>query len=269
MADFYKNKIPIIRRDLNEGFVYNAVEPVSMGAVPRDYSVDPVEMRDAPTSMKLVDLARLDDLYDQGEINEDSLEHLLIRAIERGEFKHLDQNGFPDCWMHSPAHARMVDAVKQNIPVPFLNAVAAATMTGRTNGGWCGLGMKFGRDKGWPEVCTDAPYQSRRYKMTPALQATMDRNKALEDWYDLGAAEWDQKLNKHQFITCLFNNLPTPSDYNRYAHSMLSIRWVRTHLGWGPLTLNSWNGWGWNGLAVLLDHVPDGSCALRSSTPTA
>lgn len=268
MPDLYKGKIPIVYRDLNEGWLRNAPyrEP-SRGAVPRDFRKQPVAMGDSPAEMRTYSDSEWDALYDAGEENEDSLEHILLRGIESGKFEHLDQDGFPDCWYHSTAHAAMVDALKQGAPVPRLNAVAGATLLNQLNGGWSGLSMKHMREHGCPTVCDDAPYQSRRVRRTAALAANMAQHRVLEDWYDLGRPEYDQQLTRAQFTTCLFDNLPTPSDYNRYAHAMLSIRWVRIEPGlWGPLTLNSWAQFGYHGLCVLAGHVPDGSCALRSGT---
>lgn len=274
MPDFYKGKIPIVRRSLDEAFVRGVpTDPLATGAIPRDYSADPVEMRDSPDGMKLYAESEYDALYDAGEANEDSLEHLVLRAIERGEFEHLDQNGFPDCWFHSTAHAVMVDCVKQNVPVPRLNAVAGATLMNRTGGGWCGLSMKYIRENGCPLAGTgpgEWPYQSRRGRDTPELRQKMKLHRALEDWYDLGREVYDQVLSRKQLATCLFDNNPAPSDYDEYAHSMLSLRLVRIEKGsWGLLTLNSWKQFGYKGLCVLAERWPDGSCALRSSTPSA
>lgn len=275
MPDLYKGKIPIIRRDLNEGFIRGAVpdpEHRSTGAVPRDFAEQPLEMRDSPSQIKLYDASEWDALYDAGEENEDSLEHLFLRG-GKPAFELLDQNGFPDCWCHSTAHAGMFDDLKQNIPIRRVNAVAMATLMGRTDGGWCGLSMKFARERGFPLVGTGVgewPYQSRKGRDTPELRAAMERHRDLEDWYDLAKAEYDQDLTKAQLSTCLFNNLPSPSDYNRFGHSMLSIRLVRVERGsWGILTLNSWKQFGYFGLCVLAGMWPDGSCALRSSTPAA
>lgn len=274
MPELYKGKIPIIRRSLNEGFIGNTPDTMpATGAVPRDFDVDPVALRDSPDKIKLYNESEYDALYDKGEANEDSLEHLYLRGVAAGKFEYLDQNGFPDCWAHSTAHAIMVGYLVQNLPVPRLNAVAAATLMGQTNGGWCGLSMKFAREKGCPLVGTgpgEWPYQSRRGNNTPELQANMAKYRVLEDWYDLGKREYDQDLSSQQLATCLFNNLPSPSDYNRFGHSMLSLRYVRIERGsWGLLTLNSWKGFGYHGLCVLAGMWPDGSCAMRVSTPTA
>jgi hypothetical protein len=271
MPSFYKKVVPIIFRDLNEGFIRGTPDIApSTGAVPRDFKVDPVEMRDSPAQMTLIPTSDYDAYYDAGEEAEDSLEHLYLRGGNPA-FEFLDQNGFPDCWTHSTAHAIMFDQLKQNLPVQRLNAVAAATLMNRTNGGWCGLSMKFAREQGFPVVGTgrgEWPYQSRRGNDTPDLRASMKLHRDLEDWYDMAKAEYDQDMSKGQLATCLFNNLPAPSDYNEFSHSMLSIRWVRIERGrWGILTLNSWQGFGYHGLCVLAGMVPDGSCALRSSTP--
>jgi len=277
-VDLYKGKIPICRRDLNEGFLRGLTdeEHRSTGCIPRDYSIDPVEMRDSPGQMKVYDTSEWDGLYDAGEQKRDTLEHKLVAALESGDFKFLDQNGFPDCWAHSSTHALMVDRLVQNLPFLMLNAVAIATLLRQTNGGWCGLSMKFIREHGAPVVGTGPgqwPYQSRRGSDTPELRAAMAMHKGLKDWYDLGKAEYDQTMSKQQMATVLFDNYPMPSDYNRASHSMLSVRLVRYEKNaWGWLTLNSWQQFGYHGLCVLpIDDgwVPDNACALRSSTPSA
>lgn len=268
MADLYRGKIPIVRRSLDEGFLRGEPPGLAAGAVPRDFREDPLEMRDSPDQMTLVKRSEWDALYDKGEEAEDTLEHLYLRG-DRPAFEYLDQNGFPDCWFHSVCHAMMMSYVVQNLPVPRLNAVAGATLMNRTNGGWCGLGMKFARDQGCPLVGTgpgEWPYQSRRGRDTPELRAGMARHKAQEQWYDLAKAEYDQDLTVDQIATCLVNNNPTPSDYNRFGHSMLSLRLVRIERGsWGLLTLNSWAQFGHHGLCVLAEMWPDGSCALRTT----
>jgi hypothetical protein len=271
MAELYKGKIPVIRRDLNEGFLRGVPpNPLATGAVPRDFSVQPVEMRDDPGGMKLIPESEWAALYAAGEEAEDSLEHIYLRAAESGKFEFLDQNGFPDCWAHSTAHAIMIDRLKQNLPPVRLNAVAVATLMNQTNGGWCGLSMKFARENGFP-VAGDGPgqwpYQSRRGRDTPELRANMKLHRDLEDWYDLSRDVYDQELTKQQLATCLFNNCPSPSDYNRFGHSMLSLRWIPSLNG--PLTLNSWQGFGYHGLCVLANMTPDSSVALRASTTSA
>jgi hypothetical protein len=270
MPELYKGKIPVVRRDLNAGFLRGTPADLGFGCVPRDFAVDPVEMRDSPDGIKTYSDAELRDIYDAAERDESSLEHILLRAVERGEFEFLDQASFPDCWTHSTAHAIMLDRLKQNLPYVKLNAVAVATLLNQTNGGWSGLSMKFAREHGFP-VCGPGPgewpYQSRRGKDTPELRASMKLHRDLEDWYDLGRREWDQKLARAQLAACLSDNLPCPSDYNRFGHAMLSLRWIPALNG--PLTLNSWKGFGYHGLCVLADMVPDNAVALRASTPSA
>ena len=271
MAELYKGKIPVITRDLNEGFLRGlpAARTFATGAVPRDYDLDPVLMRDSPDQMRVYSPAEVQAAYDKAEAAESSLEHLYLRAVQKGEFEFLDQNGFPDCWAHSTAHAIMIDRLKQGLPFVKLNAVAVATLMGQTNGGWCGLSMKFARENGYPVVGDGPgqwPYQSRRGKDTPELRASMALHKDLKDWYDLGRAEYDQALTGAQIATCLSDNFPVPSDYNRFGHSMLSLRQIPNL---GLLTLNSWAGFGYHGLCVLKGMTPDNAVALRSSTPSA
>lgn len=272
MPSLYRSKIPIITRDLNEGFIRgDAPSDLSFGAVPRDYSVDPVEMRDSPSAMQLVPESEWDARFDEDDANETSLEHIYLRG-GKPAFEFLDQNGFGDCWAHSTAHCIMLGAMLQGQPVVRLNGVAVATMLNRLNGGWFGLSMKFGRENGYPEIGTGPgqwPYQSRHGKDTPELRANMKRHVVLEDWYDLGKQVYDQELTKNQIATCSFNNHPQAHDYTKFGHSMACLRYVRYEKGaWGPLILNSWQGFGYYGLAVLAGMLPDNSGSLRSTTPS-
>lgn len=269
----YKGKIPIISRSLNEGFLRGANPDIAFGCEPRDFSVDPVEMRDSPNAMTLVNESDDDAMWEADEENQSSLEHLFLRNGQPA-FENLDQNGDGDCWAYSTAQAMMVDCLKQGLPIPILNPHGVAAMLKRYNGGWCGLSMKFVRENGCPLLGTGPgqwPLHSHdnRYD-TPECREQMKLHKATEDWYDLGRAEWDQKLSVRQWATCSFNNIPCPRDYNRASHSMLGVRRVRYGRNeWGDLILNSWKGFGFYGLAVLdASWNADNSCALRSSTST-
>jgi hypothetical protein len=130
--------------------------------------------------------------------------------------------------------------------------------------------MKHARENGIMPVGNgpgEWPYQSRRG--TPDRES-MAKYKGVEDWYDLGRPEYGQTLSPEQLATCLFNNCPAPSDYNRFGHSMLSVRLVRIERGsWGLLTLNSWAQFGHHGLCVLRGMWPNNACALRASTPSS
>lgn len=275
-VELYKGKIPIIRRSLNEGFIRgDAPKPdeLSTGAIPRDFDLDPVVMGDSPSAMKLYDESEWDALFDEQEAQESSLEHLYLRG-GKPAFEFLDQNGFPDCWAHSTAHAMMLNRMVQNLPPIRFNAVAVATMMRQTNGGWCGLSMKFARENGLPVIGNgpgEWPYQSRHGKDTPELRAAMAMHKAEEDWYDLGKKEWDQELSQRQMATCGFENWPVPRDYNDYSHSICGLRIVRIEKGaWGALDLNSWIQFGYFGLCVIpfTTTRANNAVALRSSTPS-
>lgn len=269
MPDLYLGKIPVIRRSLDEGFLRGAPPSVSTGCEPRDFSVDPVEMRDSPDGMDLVPddevLPRLRKVEQDGN----SLLHQFLRD-DRPAFEHLDQNGFPDCWFHGPAHAIMLNYMRQNLPVPRLNAVAGATLTGRLNGGWSGLGMKFARDNGVPLMGTgegEWPEHTRNKRYdTPAMREKMKLHKVTESWYDFGREVYDQKMTKRQIITASLNNTPQSWDFNRFGHAMAGVCVVAIGNVVCPVVLNSWKGFGYHGLAVLYDMWPDNAIAVRDVT---
>jgi hypothetical protein len=275
MPDFYKGIIPIVRRNLNEAFLRAAPGSLATGCVPRDYDLDPVEMRDSPAGMALIDESEYDARYDEAEKTESSLEHLFLRG-GRPAFEFLDQNGHGYCWAYSTGHCLMLDRLKQNLPVARINphATAAIIKRGRDEGGWSGLSMKFAREHGYALEGTGPglwPLHSRDLRHdTPALRASMADHRAEESWYDFGRGEWDQRLSKRQLATCSFNNVPCATDWNRFGHAMCQLRYVRIERGhWGWLTLNSWAKFGYRGLCVLADMNPDGAVGLRSSTPSA
>lgn len=274
MPELFLGKIPIIRRDLNEGFMRGMpAEPLATGAIPRDFDVDPVEMRDSPDQMELVDPSEYDARYDEQMEKGTHLLHIYLPGdMTKPAFEFLDQNGFPDCWFHSTCHAVMMLRAILGLPPIRFNAVAGATLLNQTNGGWCGLSMKFGREHGLPVVGTgpgEWPYKSRRGQDTPELRASMARHKVTEDWYDLGRKEWDQKLARKQLFTCSFNNHPGAADYNDYGHSMGQFGMVRIERNaWGRLTLNSWQGFGYFGLCVIPETTSnvDNAVAVRATT---
>jgi len=216
--------------------------------------------------MVVIPESEWDARFDEQEATQSSLQHIYLPGDgSTPAFEFLDQDGFPDCWAHSTAHAMMMNRAAMNLPPIRFNAVAVATLLHQTNGGWCGLSMKFARENGLPVVGTGPgqwPYQSRKGKDTPELRESMALHKDEEDWYDLGRKEWDQRQARQQVATCGFNNWPSPHDYNKYGHSMLGIRWVRIEKDvWGRLTLNS---------CVIPEAVAnvDNAVALRSSTPS-
>jgi hypothetical protein len=278
MADFYPItvdgitlKIPVVHRSLNEGFIRGAPEKESStGCEPRDFSVDPVDMRDSPDSMQVYDNAEAVSRFQKALKDESSLIHRYLRG-GKPAFEHLDQDGFLDCWYHGPCHAVMLACMRDNEPVPRLNGVAGATLLGRTNGGWSGLGQKDLRENGaplmgngpgeWPQWTRDKKYN------TPEFKANRLKLKVLEDWYDLGSAEWDQELNKAQIITCGIDNNPGSYDYNRFGHAMACPGVGYMDGRFHPVTLNSWKDFGLFGLALLYDIWPDSAVAVRSTTP--
>lgn len=106
----------------------------------------------------------------------------------------------------------------------------------------------------------------------------MARYKAEEEWVDLTLPVFGQNLNKWQLQAALFNNLPSPSDFGAWQHSVCALRHVRIERNsWGLLILNQWPGpngegsWGRYGLAVLegVLAVPMDCLAIRLTSATA
>lgn len=236
------------------------------GAVPRDFNVDPPDMFADPSGITLIDPSEYDARIDEQEAQKSSVEHLYLKA----GWENLDQNGDGYCWSYSVGHCVMIDRVKQGAPYVRLNphSVAAIIKRGRDEGGWCGLSAKFYRDVGvapqdmWP-------LHSRSLSNdTPAVRAEMAKYRVTDEWVDLAKPVYDQNLTLRQIETCLLRNIPVATDYMWWAHSVCAVRLVRIEAGsYGTLILNSWKGWGRNGLGVLRGNrrLADGAVAVRSS----
>lgn len=278
MADFYKGTIPILDESVPQHRDILFEQGRAFGAVPRDYSKDPKSMFAVPSALKLYDPSEWDALYDEQEANKSSLEHIYLPGDgSKPRFVNLDQNGQGFCWDYSNGHAFMIDRLVQNLPVLRVNPHASACIIKNFHdeGGWCGLGMKGGKELGWAIEGTGPgqyPLHSmRRSDMTPAVRAAMLKLRVEEDIYDLTREAWDQHLTSKHLATLAFLNRPCPSDFNWWGHSVCQLRWVRIEKGvWGPLILNSWLGWGRYGLAVLRGSkaTANGAVATLNTTTT-
>ena len=277
--DFYKGTIPIIHDDA-ESMAYAMPgadgngNAIGYGYVPRDFKVDPPEMFSPLTEIEIIPESEWDARYDEGEVNKSTLEHVFLPS-NLPAFVNLDQNGNGYCWAYSTGHALMMARLRENQATVRLNphSVAAIIKGGRDEGGWCGLSAKFARETGYAEEGTGPgqwPLHSRNLKYdTPECRAQMARFRTTEEFVDLTRNAYDQNLARNQLATCLFNNLPCPTDFNWWGHSVCSVRWVRIERGsWGLLILNSWLGWGRHGLGVLQGSKArtDGALCIRTAT---
>lgn len=272
--DFYQGSIPVIDTDTAAGQLALRPAGARYGLVPRDFAADPPGMLADPSGLQVIDRSEWDARYDEQEATESSLEHIFLRG-GRPAFVNLDQNGDGHCWAYSGGHAVMLCRLRDNLPLVRINPHFVATYLRRFDGGWCGAGATVYREVGCPAQ-GNGPDEWPLHNNNPALLtagrlAAAAKHKATEDWYDLGRQVWDQRLTAAQLATCGFSNIPAPSDFNWWGHSVCQVRWVRIERGsWGPLILNSWAGWGRFGLAVLRGSqaTADGAVAIRATTPT-
>ncbi len=277
MPQFYKGVIPIVDDFGDKHTDLSHPGGTTFGLVPRDYDKYPQTMMASPPSeLKVYDPSEWDALYDEQEEKKSSLEHLFLPEPNKPAFVNLDQNGDGYCWSYSTGQAIMLRRLAMGLPMVRLNphSVAAVIKEGRDEGGWCGLSGKFAEEKGyavegngpgeWPLHSRDLRYYNDECKKQMAL------HKVTESWYDLTKQEWSQTMTARQLATCGFNNIPCPSDFNWWGHSVCQVRWVRIEPGsWGPLILNSWKGWGRFGLAVLRGSKATANGAIGTRAVTA
>lgn len=266
--DYYKSVIPIIDAD---GPATDVSHPpdAAFGMVPRDYSEYPPEMFAPASEMDVIPQSEWDARYDEQEATQSSLEHVYLRGGSPA-FVNLDQNGDGDCWAYSTGHAKMLADLRDYGQCARLNPHFIATYLKRYNGGWCGASGKVIEEVGCLEEGNGPdqwPLHSHDTRLlTPARLSAAALNKTSEQYRDLTRQVWDQTMTTLQLATCGFGNIPAPSDFNFWSHSVCQVRWVRIERGsWGPLILNSWKGWGRFGLGVLRGRqaIADGAIAVR------
>lgn len=274
--DFYKGTIPIIDGFGDRRTDMTHPRDVRFGLVPRDYAVDPETMFAGPETVATVPQSEWDARYDEQEKTESSLEHLFLRGGQPA-FVNLDQDGDGHCWAYSTGQSMMLDRLRQGLPLVRLNPHWIATRLRTFNGGWCGKSMKLAMEEGCAVEGTDPdchPLHSNS-ESRAAQQAVRDRAakyKVTENIFDLTRQVYDQQMTALQLATCGFHNVPCPSDFNWWGHSVCQVRWVRIERGsWGPLILNSWKGWGRFGLGVLRGSqaTANGAVATRVTLPAA
>lgn len=224
-----------------------------------------------PGDMELIPESEWDARIQEQEEQESSLTHL----YRRSGMKHLDQGQSNYCWGHSLVHTAMLSRLSRNLPLVPLSAfgVCAPIKNGRNDGGWCGLSAQFARDRGipsqtfWPQ----GDFDYRKYAARDDVWQNAALHKITEDYVDLTRPVWGQNLTVQQVATCLLLNIPVVLDFNWWGHSVCGIRWKKIENGsYGPEILNSWKGWGDNGLATLQGSRgrPDGALATRSTVPS-
>jgi hypothetical protein len=264
--DLYKG-IPVIDCDKAEPIL--RPEGVGFGYVPRDYSEYPPEMFAPANEMTVIPQSEWDARFDEQEMSESSLEHIYLRGGSPA-FVNLDQHKDGDCWAYSTGHAKMLADLRDFGATARLNPHFIATYLKRFNGGWCGASAKVLSDIGcavegngpdqWPQHSHDTRL------LNETRLAAAGKNRSTEEWRDLTRQIWDQQMTTLQLATCGFNNVPAPSDFNWWGHSVCQVRWVRIERGsWGPLILNSWKNWGRHGLAVLRGSkaIANGAVGIR------
>lgn len=270
--DFYKGSIPIFDPDDPAHAEFLDPKDQCKGYTPRDYDLHPEGMFAQPDQMQVIPQSEWDARYDEQEAQKSSLEHLFLGPDgNTPAFENLDQDGVGYCWAHSTAHSVMLDRLRRGMPTVRLSAFAVACKIKnfQDEGGWCGLSAKFVRDTGipstdfWPEKAMGRAFDN------PKTWDNAATHKIEADWVDLTKQVYDQNESDLQSATALFNNLPSPHDFNWWSHSVCAVRQVRIEKGsWGKLILNSWKGWGRFGLGVLRGSkaVPNGALSTRLTT---
>lgn len=263
----YPNEI-IIDDSTDDGLLLDPVvdgQPMSRGAVPRDYDVQPIETFAAPDGIKLIPRSEWSDRIKAQEAAKSRISDILRRA----KIPSTDQNGHGYCWAYSTGGCVQAVRALNNQPYVRLNphAVAAIIKRGADQGGWCGLSAQFLTETGIPSFEFWPEHSRSLSNDTPAMRANATKHKVTEDWYDLTRPVHGQRLTFDQVATCLLNNVPCATDFNWWGHSVMACDLVEVEPGdFGIRIRNSWrDSWGDLGFSVLRGSKckPDGAVAIR------
>lgn len=248
------------------------------GAVPRDFSVQPADMFSSPDSVKLIPRSEWDARIDEQEAQQSSLEHMAKRA----GLEVLDQNGQGYCWAYSVTMSVMLRRLAAGQPVKRLSAHAVACIIKnfRDQGGWCGLSQefisgkakeKYGGKYGVPDVDHWKEKSMSPSNNTPETWANAAEYAIEQDVVDIEHQVWDRNLSVDLVATLLLQNIPVPTDWNFWSHSVCGARFVRIERGvYGIKFPNSWTpSWGergWGTINLSAKGGPDGAVATVGIT---
>lgn len=262
------NGIPIIDDTTPDGDFLR--RGVAYGLIPRDYSVDPIELFAPPDDMAVYQESDWDALWEEQVAQKSSLRDIYDVADGGKQPANLYQNGDPFCWAHSTTNAVMVARAVAGFPYEPLSAYMVACLAAnyRITGGWCGQSAKLIAEIG---VCSQkfwAQQNRSRKNDTPEMRANAARHRITDEWRDLTRPIHGQRMTFAQVATCGFNRQPQALDFNWWGHSVCGMGLYRIERGsWGTLILNSHGDRdGDRGYHILRGNraVPDGAIAIRS-----
>jgi len=272
--------------------------PVRGGAVPRDFSVQPIPMM--AVDIPLIPETEWSERVRDKVASQSQLSDIRLRGANGQPIVSYDQNGQGFCWAYSTTAATTLTRAAAGMPHVRLSAhgVACKVKNFQDEGGWGALSLEFIQKNGVPpESAWPAKSMSRQYD-TQAVWAEAAKYKVSETWVDLAAQVYDRNLTFNQVATLLLTNQTGPLDFNWWGHSVCGLDLVdgasqrmNTRRGdgklpdlaefeaaWGlhdPVTkgygFRIWNSWtdSWSdrGMGVLAGSktVPDGAAFIATA----
>jgi len=187
-----------------------------------------------------------------------------------------DQNGQGYCWAYSTTAAVTLSRAVSNLPYTRLSAhsVACKVKNFKDEGGWCGLSCEYVIKNGIvPESLWPAKSMSRAND-TDANWEIAKNFRITEGWLDMAQPVWGKTMTFDQLASCLLLNVPCPSDFDWWGHSVLAMDLeeadstlpLENQDRWAIRIWNSWkDSWGLNGTGIIVGKkaVPMGAVAIR------
>jgi C1A family cysteine protease len=201
-----------------------------------------------------------------------------IRNIaDKGQpIRSYDQNGQGYCWAYSTTAAITMARAAANMPHVRLSAhsIACKIKGFRDQGGWNGESVEFAIKNG---VVPESLWPAKSMARNLDNAANWEAAKAFcitEGFLDMAQPIWGKEMTFDQLASCLLLNIPCPSDFDWWGHSVLAMdleeaddKYPLTDIRrWAIRIWNSWqDSWGANGTGVIIGKkaIPMGATAIR------
>jgi len=264
-----KQEVGIIFEDTTDSQVETKHVAGNRGYMRRDWDEHPfcsTFYTKAFPESALIDESEWDDRLRQFELEQNSLEHLMVL----NSWEVLDQENTNYCWTNAVTGCAEVTRIKQGDPYIKLSSasVAAPIKNYRNVGGWGSEALEYAVEHGFAtaRLWGNAVINPGNAVIT-AANVERKHFKAIE-FYELPPGQDMFKC----FISALFHRWPCAPGYNWWRHQVMAVKpWKSPAKKWGSRGPNSWGpnqgdkGW------YMLEgskSIPDDCICLHSMTPS-
>ena len=258
------------------------------GLVPRDMEAYPVGSYEGSVpysaikdKLPLIPWADMPELIRERVANKTQLSDMRNTFLDGKPMPYHPQGNSNFCWSYAAVHALEGQRMKNNLPyVPLSpHGVGCKIFNYSNRGGWSAKATAFIMREGAPPE-THWPQQSwSRSHDNERTWQEAKKYRFTEGWIDYDAPDYDRDMTFQAVLSCLIWLNPIPADFNHMSHAVCLYDAVDAFPSlpatdpnrYGVRFLNSWKGWGDNGMGVLTKRLarPDNAVCPRAPVLSA